>query len=75
MIEYLITSIAANQIKPAVDDIIMVGDRKFDVLGARKFGIDTIGVLFGYGSKEEFDACACRYVAADAKEMVKMILQ
>lgn len=75
VIEYLITSIAANQIKPAVDDIIMVGDRKFDVLGARKFGIDTIGVLFGYGSKEEFDACACRYVAADAKEMVKMILQ
>lgn len=75
VIEYLITSIAANQIKPAADDIIMVGDRKFDVLGARKFGIDTIGVLFGYGSKEEFDACACRYVAADAKEMVKMILQ
>ena len=75
VIEYLITSIAANQIKPAVDDIIMVGDRKFDVLGAREFGIDTIGVLFGYGSKEEFDACACRYVVADAKEMVKMILQ
>lgn len=75
VIEYLITSIAANQIKPAVDDIIMVGDRKFDVLGAREFGIDTIGVLFGYGSKEEFDACACRYVAADAKEMVQMILQ
>ena len=75
VIEYLITSIAANQIKPAVDDIIMVGDRKFDVLGAREFGIDTIGVLFGYGSKEEFDACACRYVATDAKEMVKMILQ
>lgn len=75
VIEYLITSIAANQIKPAFDDIIMVGDRKFDVLGAREFGIDTIGVLFGYGSKEEFDACACRYVAADAKEMVKMILQ
>ena len=75
VIEYLITSIAANQIKPVVDDIIMVGDRKFDVLGAREFGIDTIGVLFGYGSKEEFDACACRYVAADAKEMVQMILQ
>ena len=75
VIEYLITGIAANQIKPAVDDIIMVGDRKFDVLGAREFGIDTIGVLFGYGSKEEFDACACRYVVADAKEMVKMILQ
>lgn len=75
VIEYLITGIAADQVKPSADEIIMVGDRKFDVIGARAFGIDTIGVLFGYGSKEEFEACDCRYVAADAEEMVQMILQ
>lgn len=75
VIEYLITGIAADQVKPSFDEIIMVGDRKFDVIGARAFGIDTIGVLFGYGSKEEFEACDCRYVAADAEEMVQMILQ
>lgn len=75
VIEYLITGIAADQVKPSADEMIMVGDRKFDVIGARAFGIDTIGVLFGYGSKEEFEACDCRYVAADAEEMVQMILQ
>lgn len=75
VIEYLITGIAADQVKPSADEIIMVGDRKFDVIGARAFGIDTIGVLFGYGSKEEFESCDCRYVAADAEEMVQMILQ
>ena len=75
VIEYLLTNIAADQTKPPVDDIIMVGDRKFDVLGARAFGIETIGVLFGYGSKEEFEACDCRYFAENAEEMVRIILQ
>ncbi len=75
VIEYLLTSIAADQTKTSVDNIIMVGDRKFDVLGAREFGIETIGVLFGYGNKEEFDACDCRYLAENAEEMVQIILR
>lgn len=56
-------------------DIVMVGDRKFDVLGAKQFGIDQIGVLFGYGSKEEFEACGCMYLVQDAKSMVDIILK
>lgn len=32
---------------------VMVGDRKFDCLGAGKHGIPTIGVLWGYGSADE----------------------
>jgi len=33
--------------------IVMVGDRHHDVHGAREHGIDTIGVLWGYGDVEE----------------------
>jgi len=33
--------------------LIMIGDREHDVHGARAHGIDTIGVLWGYGSQEE----------------------
>lgn len=33
--------------------MVMVGDREHDVHGARAHGIDTIGVLWGYGSEEE----------------------
>lgn len=75
VIEYLLAGIAADQGKPSMDDIIMVGDREFDVIGARAFGIETIGVLFGYGSKEEFEACDCRYLAENAEEMVQIILR
>ncbi len=32
---------------------IMIGDRKHDVIGAQTHGIRSIGVLWGYGSKEE----------------------
>ncbi len=32
---------------------VMVGDRKHDILGARANGIDSIGVEYGYGSREE----------------------
>ena len=36
-----------------VSGCIMVGDRYHDVEGAEKFGISTVGVLYGYGTKDE----------------------
>ena len=34
----------------------MIGDRKFDVLGAKAVGLAAIGALWGYGSRDELDA-------------------
>ena len=34
----------------------MIGDRKYDMEGALESGIDAIGVLYGYGSKEELSS-------------------
>ena len=33
---------------------VMVGDRKYDIEGGRKCGLDTVGVTFGYGGADEF---------------------
>src|ERR1700691_4521891 len=38
------------------DRIAMIGDRKFDAIGARNVGIAAIGALWGYGGREELDA-------------------
>lgn len=38
------------------EGVLMVGDRKHDVLGAAAHGIDAAGVLYGYGSREELTA-------------------
>lgn len=40
-----------EQLNP--NECIMVGDREHDILGARKNGIETIAVEYGYGSDEE----------------------
>lgn len=31
----------------------MVGDRKFDIIGAKAEGVISVGVTYGYGSEEE----------------------
>jgi len=38
---------------PAPAEVLMVGDREHDVQGANRCGIATLGVLYGYGSREE----------------------
>ena len=35
------------------EDMVMVGDTKYDILGAKAHGIPAIGVSWGYGSVEE----------------------
>jgi len=50
-------------------DCIMVGDREHDVLGAKKRGMDSVGVLFGYGTREELEAAGATAIAATVAEL------
>jgi len=36
-----------------VSEMVMIGDREFDLAGAKAFGMDAIGVLYGFGGLEE----------------------
>lgn len=54
--------------------VIMVGDRKFDILGAKKYGLDSMGVLFGYGSREELSAAGADYLVETIGEIAKILL-
>lgn len=54
-------------------EVLMVGDRKHDVLGAKQFNIDTCGVLFGYGSKEELTDAGAKYLAATPLEILNYV--
>ena len=40
--------------KLSADQCIMIGDRRHDAVGANSNAMDFIGVLYGYGSIEEF---------------------
>lgn len=44
---------------------VMIGDRRFDIEGAAQTGLDSIGVLYGYGSRAEIEASRPCYIAKD----------
>ncbi len=52
---------------------IMVGDRKFDCEGAAELGLDSIGVLYGFGSREELETAGATYLAETATDVYKYL--
>ena len=56
--------------KPSV---IMVGDREHDVYGAKKTGLSVIGVLYGYGSREELQSAGADYLCETPEETAKLL--
>lgn len=55
--------------------VVMVGDRFHDVVGAAKNGIDCIGVLYGYGSREELESAGAAYIASNTDEVARIVLE
>ena len=55
------------------DTLIMVGDREHDVHGAARFGIPTIGVLWGYGDADELTAAGARALASAPEEIADLV--
>lgn len=53
--------------------VIMVGDRKHDIIGAAKNKLPAIGVLFGYGSEEELRNAGAKYLARTSFDILKYI--
>lgn len=54
--------------------VVMIGDRLHDIIGAEKNGLYSVGVLWGYGSREEFHNAGADNIADSIPKMVKIIL-
>ena len=57
-------------------EAVMIGDRCFDINGANDVGIHSIGVLYGYGSKEELEKFGAELIvekAVDIPDAVKRL--
>ena len=53
---------------------LMIGDRRHDVEGAGEHGIRTVGVLYGYGSREEHEAAGADYIVNDLDELRELLI-
>jgi phosphoglycolate phosphatase len=54
--------------------VIMIGDRKHDIEAANAHGLDSIGVLWGYGSIEEFKNEGSTHIVSDANELASVLI-
>jgi phosphoglycolate phosphatase len=59
---------ALAALKVSERDAIMVGDRHYDVIGARANNVMPVGVLWGYGSYQELFDAGCRAFARSVGE-------
>ena len=55
-------------------DVVMVGDRSYDVIGARENGLLCVGVSYGYGGREELEKAGAAKIC-DTPEELKMLAE
>lgn len=56
------------------DNITMVGDTRFDILGANAHGIPAIGVSWGYGEVKEMEAAGAKAIAHTMEELLALLI-
>ena len=56
-----------------ISDTVMIGDRKFDIDGAKEIGVRSIGVTYGFGSRDELLRHGADFIADSAEEIKKYI--
>ena len=70
VLEYSLLSVGATD----KSRCILIGDRKYDAEGAKIYGIDSLGVLWGHGSREEIESSGFTYIAEDTKEVDELLV-
>lgn len=74
--KYEVLSFLKEQIPEiTAQNSVMVGDTKYDALGAQKAGLDCIGVLYGYGSAEDFADAGVQRTVNSVAELEKILLK
>jgi len=55
-------------------EIVMVGDRHHDIRGAKTSGLVSVGVTYGYGSRDELTEAGADYVVDSVAELRELLL-
>lgn len=70
VIRYALKSCDVNDLSK----VIIVGDREHDILGAKATGISSLGVLYGYGDREELESAGADYIAETVADIGRILL-
>lgn len=64
---------ALREARGTADDTAMIGDRRFDIEGARGNGVLGIGVLWGFGERDELREAGAEHIVAKPSEIVECL--
>lgn len=59
--------------KLPLEKTVMIGDRSFDMIGARNNRVLAIGVLWGYGSEAELEQAGADYLCASPRGLAELL--
>jgi phosphoglycolate phosphatase len=68
-----IIAYALKEGKISPDDALMIGDRHHDIDGAHENGLAAVGVLYGYGDREEHEKAGAEFVVATVQELKELL--
>ncbi|APX72011.1 HAD hydrolase-like protein [Companilactobacillus allii] len=57
------------------DNLVMVGDRSSDIVGAHKNNLKAIGVTYGFGTREELDEASSEWIVNKPQDIVKLAME
>lgn len=66
---------AVEKLQCPRDRVIMVGDRKHDIIGAKLCGIASCGVRFGYAEDGELETAGADFIAEDISDLCSILMQ
>jgi phosphoglycolate phosphatase len=57
-----------------LNQVIMVGDRSHDIIGSKENEIASVGVLYGFGSREELMGEAADYIVETVEQLYELLM-
>ncbi len=72
---YLFTRVSKNLNVEDMSRVLIIGDKCFDIDGAKAVGADSAGVTFGYGTAEELKASNAKFIVENTDELYKLVFK
>ena len=66
--------LAENGLTGQEASCVMIGDTRFDMTGACKAGLDSVGVLYGFGTRPELEAAGAGCIVSSVAELGQLLL-
>lgn len=57
------------------EPILMVGDRSYDIIGAKNCGLRSVGVYFGFAEPGELEAAGATWIANTVSDLERILLE